>query len=435
MCQKFERRYKNGFKCIIALTVLAIVLTPVLAVAQTKTKLTIVIPTGPRYGFAAKGMAKEFMDKNPTVNIEVETYPYMEYYTKIALDLAAAGRTYDLAWVDYAILGGYVESNYLMPLESYIQNSPDFWATVKGDIPKRVLDVYRWGGTLYCIPGDSNAQIYYYRKDVLDSKGLSLPDTWDKILEVAPKLHNPPDMYALAIALLRPFAHSAWLPLLWSKGGELWDENFVPQFNSPEAIWALNLLKELYQYMPSETLTWAESDSYEAMGSAGLFALAPCTWAGAVLTNPEYSRLANKIGSTIAPALSDGSRVPAMGGFGWGINSRVPSKRKKAAWDFIMFYLAKDNQQMLVSYTGQPARLSALTDPVNVKLQPYFPALAESLSFAHPLPSIPEYLELRDHHGLLIGKALMGELTVEEVANQSNERVYTILKEAGRIKE
>ena len=45
------------------------------------------------------------------------------------------------------------------------------------------------GGTLFGLPPDSNCQLQYYRKDVLEEHGFDGPaETWDEAIEIAKML-------------------------------------------------------------------------------------------------------------------------------------------------------------------------------------------------------------------------------------------------------
>lgn len=47
---------------------------------------------------------------------------------------------------------------------------------------------YRYNGGLYALPDTQDFYLMYYRKDILDQLGLSVPNTWDEFKEVATRL-------------------------------------------------------------------------------------------------------------------------------------------------------------------------------------------------------------------------------------------------------
>ncbi len=393
--------------------------------AQAKTRLTYINSTGPRYGFAAKGMAKEYMKLHPDVDIVVETYPWEEYAGKIALDVAGGGAAYDIIWIDYKFIGGYADANYLLAFDTYLLQDPEFWQDLQSDIYDVVLGMYNYKGKWWAVPSDGNTQVFYYRQDVLDNAGVKVPTTWEEVFAAAPKIHNPPSFYAAGANLKRFWAADVWFAPFMSAGGYFWDENYVPTIDTPAGVEAAELILKLYKLCPPDAIGWAEADLYEAMGSAGVVGMAPAQWAGNVLTNPDAALLADKIGVTFCPKYK-GKLVLPQGGFGLGINAR--SFYQDVAWDFIKFYMSRENQQLVVSYTGQPARVSALTDPVNVARSPYFAVLGKALKYAIPRPVIAEFSIVENIMGVELNKMMLGEKTPAQAVHDMNTEVYKVMQ-------
>jgi len=401
------------------------------AIAQRNIKLSFIAPSGPRYSFAATGMAQEYMKRNPNVYIEVEAFPYGEYIWKVALDVAGGGGGYDIIWLDYKFTGGYAEAGYLLPLDEYLLTNPEYWKDIQSDVYPNILNMYKYKGHWYGIPHDANTEVFYYRKDLLTKAGITVPENWDEVLEAIPKLDNPPNVYAIGGNLMRAFGETTWSPMFWSLGGWYWDENFVPQVNSQAGIRAAELYKKIYQHAPKESLSWREAEFYDAMGNAGIIAMGPLIWCGASLTDPKFAKFADQIDVT-RPPLLDGNLVMPMGGFGLAISARSPHPEE--VWKFIAFYTSRENQRMVISYTGQPSRISALMDPVNVEKARYFPALLRCLKYAKPRPVIPEFAKVEQILGIELNKILTGESTPREAMDSANSQIYEVMLRSGRIK-
>lgn len=402
--------------------------------AQTVT-LTAIVPAGPRYQLAVEGMAREYMKIRPDVKIVVESHPFMEYETKVALEVAAKGAAYDIIWTNYKFVGGYSDGGYLMPIDKYLTADPDFWADIRADVSASVLNTYNYKGRWYAIPADGNTQVAYYRTDIFRAAGVAAPDNWDDVLKIAPKIHKPRGMYAIGGNFRRFWATDFWLSAFFALGGKVWDETtFKPEVNSKAGVWSANTMVKLFKFSPRESLTWGEGDLFDAMGTAGIVAYAPAQWAGAVLTDPARSKLANSIKATLVPkAPGTNRRAAPMGGFGLGICAHT--KQPDAVWDFIRFYAARENGRMLVGYTGQPARTSALTDPENVARRPYFRALAEMLRHAVPRPVIAEYTQAQDLIGIELNNAMLGKKTVQRALDDANRAIHNVMVTSGRIKQ
>lgn len=420
---------KTKRTCLILAVVCLLVGWVYPALAQ-KATLNFITTTGPRYGFAAKGMAEDFMKANPDVKINVEAFPYGEYTDKIALDVAG-GAVYNIIWVDYQFIGGYADAGYLLPLDKYLQKNPEYWKDAQSDIPSNVRSLYLYKDQMFAIPHDGNSSVFYYRQDVLADAGVEVPTTVNQLLASVPKVHNAPIMYGYGSNLKRFWASDFWYNLFFSLGGQVWDEDYTPGINTEAGVKSLDIMGELFKYGSMDALNWAEADVYEAMGTAGIIAMAPFQWAGNVLTNPDAAKLAHLIGVAVNPSV-EGKLHPVMGGYGLSVGKRTPHQDE--AMDFIMYYTARENQRALVAYTGQPPRISALTDPVNVKIARYFPVLGESIKNAIARPVIAEFAKATRVLGVEINKALLGQKSSREALDDANEAIYNILVQGGRIK-
>jgi ABC-type glycerol-3-phosphate transport system substrate-binding protein len=56
-------------------------------------------------------------------------------------------------------------------------------------------------GSQWVIPFSIDTSLMYYRKDILDEKGLALPTNWSEYVEVVKAAQTPPDIYGAGIGL------------------------------------------------------------------------------------------------------------------------------------------------------------------------------------------------------------------------------------------
>ncbi len=421
-------------KIVLVLTALISIVflwLPSQSLARKKT-IKVLAWAGPRCEFTVKGMAEIYMKDHPDLNIVVSAFPYGQFNSAIALDIAGGGKGYDIAWVFHPFDKGYVDAGYLRPLDKYLLEDPEYWVDLQKDISPKVLSLYQYGGHRYAMPADGTTQIFYYRKDLLSQAGVKVPTTWDEVLSTAPKLHSPPNVYAVGIYLERYWATDGWLVLFFSAGGIFWGEDHQPLLDSPAAVRATELLMSLSSYIPSEAIGWDEAKLHDSIGNAGIVAMAPNCWTGPVLTDPEMSKFADQIDVAMTPTL-DGNLEPPMGGLGLGVTAR--SAYPDEAWQFIKFYMARENQRTVVSLGGSPARTSALTDPVNVAKNRFFPFLEKSLRLARLYPPDTEYERIAELLGIELDNMILGKKTVKEALKDANRAAYEVFVETGKIKE
>src|SRR4030043_2224975 len=77
----------------------------------------------------------------------------------------------------------YVSNDIIEPLDSYFSE----WAD-SSQFVESTLEPLRINGKLYGIPYNTNARALIYRKDILEKYGLSVPKTWDELIDTARKI-------------------------------------------------------------------------------------------------------------------------------------------------------------------------------------------------------------------------------------------------------
>jgi multiple sugar transport system substrate-binding protein len=144
----------------------------------------------------------------------------------------------------------FSQEGYIVPLDGVVEDigKSDFVEGTLISIDGKVYDLpYTLGnwGTLW------------YREDLLKSKGINPPTTWEELIVAAKSLtedtdgDGTPDVYGIVFPAGKNRMTAIWFSqILWSAGGTYFDENLNVSFNSPETIKALKLLKELQPFAP-----------------------------------------------------------------------------------------------------------------------------------------------------------------------------------------
>ena len=102
---------------------------------------------------------------------------------------------------------------------------------------------------VYGLPETQNFWVTYYRRDILDSIGIThIPQTWDEIIEILPLLQSYGMNYFVPLAQysgLKPFV--ATLPFIYQFGGDLYTENGMQTtINSEQTLQGIRLMSELF---------------------------------------------------------------------------------------------------------------------------------------------------------------------------------------------
>ena len=102
---------------------------------------------------------------------------------------------------------------------------------------------------VYGLPETQNFWVTYYRRDILESIGIThIPETWEQIIEILPLLQSYGLNYFVPLAQytgLKPFV--ATLPFIYQFGGDLYTENGMQTaINSEETLKGITLMSNLF---------------------------------------------------------------------------------------------------------------------------------------------------------------------------------------------
>jgi multiple sugar transport system substrate-binding protein len=120
------------------------------------------------------------------------------------------------------------------------------------------LNLARISGGYAAIPADGWGQLLLYRKDLFKKKGLPVPDSWDRILQAAQALHNPPLIWGFEAATDPSQTHTQQVfeHFALSNGVRLTSTSGRVELNTPEMVQTLEFYKALTRFTPRGNLHW-----------------------------------------------------------------------------------------------------------------------------------------------------------------------------------
>lgn len=121
------------------------------------------------------------------------------------------------------------------------------------------------GGTWKAVPYSFYGQVLNYRGDWFKANNLSVPKTFDELIDMAKTLKqlNHPFGQALGHSFTDPRVF--WYPWLWSYGGkEVMEDGKTIAIDSPETLEAVTKAVELFGSMVPGTLSWDDNSNNRA---------------------------------------------------------------------------------------------------------------------------------------------------------------------------
>src|SRR6266566_3396851 len=396
------------------------------------TKLTIAAVQGVEDA-GLKALAPMYKQQKG-VDIQIVEAPYDSLYTKLVNAFQANDATYDLAMMDDPWMPKFGTMGALSPLEPLgIQKDSDVaqvvwevgtWPPPRGPAPLREKDKTK---ALLGVTIVGNVEMFMWRKDITPTG----PASYDEVLANA-KAQNKSNFagYIIRGKATNPVV-ADFLPILWSFGGDVFDENWNVVFDNANSVAAVkflvNDLKAVAQADPASSDA-AERDKAMATGQG----YQSSTWPGEINTAVvgPGSTVVGKVGFEPIPAGPSGKGVGMMGN--WMLGIPKASKNQQAAADFIKWMLQKDTQMTYAQNGGIPSRTSILKDSSLQAANPYFSVLADALQ-APPnwRPRTDQWNAVETILGQELNKALAGQESADDVVKNASSQIRTLMKQAG----
>jgi len=288
------------------------------------------------------------------------------------------------------------------------------------------------GSAMYGVPFGSETSILAYRKDLFEKYGLTVPDTYDELVDIATFFYEEVDgMVGLTIRgeSGHQCGHS-YLNFAGPFGAKVFDENWEPAFQKEESLEVLRYMKKFTDTGPPgiPSFTYGAMVNAFTQGKAALYL--DSTAIPGISRDPAQSKIVGKVGFAIHPRHK--TRSGETGGWGFGIPKN--SQNKEAAWLFIQWLTNKENAKRLCLLGAAPWRMSTVMDPELQKKFPDYKVLVEAFKYADPdwRPMVPEWPEVEiEYLGVEINHVLTGKKSPEEAMNSIVEPVREIMEKAG----
>ncbi len=378
-------------------------------------------------------------EKATGIKVNIINLGYSEIHDKMALDFAAKKGDVDGFSYVYQWYGEFIGAqDAVLPLDE-LAKKPGFPELALDDYVPAALDTYgKYNGKLIGLPIVGDVELLVYNKKMFAKAGIEQPPkTWDELVQLGRKLtidtngDGRNDQYGFGLMGGRgPQAAGTFMNLYYAHGGTVgfFDKDMKPQFNTPAGLKALNLMaKDLKAIAPPDSNTWDHPEMVSSF-SQGKVAMG-LIWPGgaSVAVDPTKSKVAGDVGFALSPNNSS-----FLGGWAMGI-SRY-SKNPEAAYLFISWLTHPVTQVKYAKAGGAPVRKSTLYNEELVKMYPWFPAIAENLATAKPMPKLPETEELIRYMSEESNDAVSGVKMPSQAAKELNRRAEKLMSEHGYYK-
>ena len=306
------------------------------------------------------------------IKVNIIEAQHDEMFPKMMQEHRGGTGAYDVLNVVPAWMGDMVRAGAVEPLDDYVDKY-GYRAELDdiGDVYRE--NQMRIGDTIYGFPDDGDVFILYYRKDVFEEMGLSVPTTWDEFYEVSKAITDAkaPDMYGSAFMRARGLLQYFYQERARVEGCKFFDaETMKATINGPGCVKALAGMVKDNTTMPPGIEVWGFVETLAAFNagqSAMLQSWPPVgRWSAGYGTDDiamqwvPPSVVAGKVGYALPP----GGHPQLAAGFSMAVSS--DSKNKDAAYLYIQWINSIDisHQRVQLPYAlRDPFRKSHFSSP------------------------------------------------------------------------
>ncbi len=386
-------------------------------------------------------LSKTFESQHPDIQLNWVVLEENVLRQRLTTDIATQGGQFDVLTIGMYEAALWGAKGWLQPMQDLpaAYDLDDVFPSVREGLSVK--------GTLYALPFYAESSMTYYRTDLFQAAGLSMPErpTWEQIGAFAARLNKPEqEQYGLCLRGKAGWGENMALitTLANSYGARWFDEQWQPEFSGPE--WK-NALSFYVDNMKKSGPPGASSNGFNenlALFNSGKCAIwVDASVAGSFVTDQSQSKVAQQVGFTYAPhQVTDKGSVWL---YSWSLAIPASSKAKDAAKTFTTWATSKEYAALVAEKDGianvPPGTRASTYSQAYMSAAPFARITLESLKAVDPskptlkpvpyigiqLVTIPEFQAIGTQVGKLFSAALIGQTTVDQAlaaAQQSTER-------------
>ncbi len=294
----------------------------------------------------------EFESTHPGITVNILILPENEIRSKVTTDVSTGAATFDVVTIGMFEVPLFAKQGWIEDLGTSLDADP---AYDTADFFKSVRDGLSYNGKLYAAPFYGESSTLFYRKDLLQAAGVTMPDkpTWDDVVAAAKKANNPSGNVAGICLRGLPGWGEMGAPLgtvINTFGGRWYDAGWNAQLKSKETSDAIKFYVDTVKAYgePGATQSgFTECETLMAQGKAAMWYDASS--AADFLFDPKQNTAADQMGIAYAP-----TKVKSPSGWlwAWALAIESTSKNKEAATAFVKWATSKEYAQLVNQKTG-----------------------------------------------------------------------------------
>lgn len=331
--------------------------------------------------------AQRYEELHPAVEIVWKKRTLQEFADKSVTDLA---KEYDLLVIDHPWTGHAAAKGMLAPFDDYM--SPAFLADQHAHSVGKSHESYHFLGKQWALATDAATPVAASRPDLLQALGLTVPRTFDAVLELAKK--GKVGFSLLPIDVLMSFY------MFCCSLGEEPCQQQEKIISDEIGIQVLKLFKSLADELDPAFYEKNPFKVFEEMTQGDAIVYCPFAYGYSNYARVGYARKLLHFHDLVT--LNGLPMISTLGGAGLAVSSQ--SQYIDVAMDYARFVASPEIQETLyVESGGQPGHLRAWkNEQVNAYTSNYFADTLPALERAYLRPRYDGHLYFQDHAGDIV---------------------------------
>lgn len=353
---------------------------------------------------------------------------------------STAAGAFDVYMVDAFTIYEYAKAGWVEALDAYLadgEKTPDWYDY------EDILLAFRDGiasvdGVPYALPIAGESRYIGYRTDLFEKYDVKVPTTLDELLETAKLLNGKEDgVYGIIFrGGAGTLCGSAHMALAYCFSDDPIYNHTTGEFcvDSQESIDSIKYFLELAKCGPEDIASYNHEDAAALFAQGKSAMWFDATSMSSMVEDPESSKIVGNIGYFNVP---DGPKGGSGAIAGWSLGVPSDSKNKEAAYAFIMYMSSREMGKTYNLAGGIPCRTSSFEDADIMAATPRNAQILDAINDAGRLVErgvkynydSPYVLTFMKIIGDQLNRAMIGEITAEEAAQQAQAGVLETLQE------
>lgn len=346
----------------------------------------------------------EFNAQQDAIKVSAKYVPFADFKKQLSIGAAAAELP------DIVILDNPDHASYAsMGIFADITGKFDVSTYYPGPVNSCTLD-----GRLYGVPFGSNDLVLFYNEDMLKEAGVSVPKTWDELLDAAAKCTK---------GTVSGFAHSSlqneegtfnFLTWLWSTGATSYE------IGSANGIKALTQVQKMVESngMTVEAINWTQGDTMNQFISGNLAMMINGTW-----QIPTMRSEVPDMHWNVAPIPQDKVQASGLGGENYAV---IAGGNEDAAIEFLKYATSRDTCLYMMEKMGYISSDSTIAEG-QFGDDPVYAVFVDEMKYAGARGPRPDWPEISDAISLAFNEVMTGASTPEKAAAKAQATIDAIM--------